>query len=42
VAKVIRVKEGSLGRWIQAVLHLYAFWQVNCREYVGDSDVGWP
>jgi hypothetical protein len=30
------------GRWIQVLLSLYVLWQVKCREYVGDSDDGWP
>ena len=42
MAKVSWVNGGSLGRWIQALLSLYAFWQVKCREYIGDSDDGWP
>ena len=38
VAKVSWVNGACLGRWIQALLSLNAFWRVKCRECVGDSD----
>ena len=38
MAKVSWLNGACLGRWIQALLSLYAFWQVKCRQYVGDSD----
>jgi hypothetical protein len=42
VAELSWVDGLCCGRNVQALLGLYAFWQVNCQEYLGDSDDGWP